>query len=147
MSDHIIKYEIYKRVIPMMTEPYNPVVISSRKTNGLSETSTGQKGKSDALNRIASWAWNAIRILVESTPNELRYNGASRIIEDFRVLPIPESLGKEGISKIMDAQAKLLLFKINLASCLKGQIDEREFEHSRQSCLEALSGVIQITSS
>jgi hypothetical protein len=85
--------------------------------------------------------------LVENTPKELRHDGASKIIEDFRVLPIPESLGKEAISKIMDAQAKLLLFKLNVASCLKGQIDEREFEHSRQSCLESLSDIIQLTSS
>jgi hypothetical protein len=131
----------------MMTEPFNPAVISSGKTDGLSETSTGQRGTSDVLNRIAIWAWDAIRILVENTPKELRHDGASKIIEDFRVLPIPESLGKEAISKIMDAQAKLLLFKLNLASCLKGQIDEREFEHSRQSCLESLVDIIQLTSS
>jgi hypothetical protein len=165
----------------MMTEQLNPVVISSGKTDGLSETSTEQRGKGDALNHIDSWAWNAIGILVESTPNELRYSGASKIIEDFRVLPIQESLGKETISKIMDAQAKLLLFELNLiedfrvlpiqeslgketiskimdaqaklllfelnlTSCLKDQIDERELEHSRQSCLEALSDVIQLTS-
>jgi hypothetical protein len=129
-----------------MTEQLNPVVISSGKTDGLSETSTEQRGKGDALNHIDSWAWNAIGILVESTPNELRYSGASKIIEDFRVLPIQESLGKETISKIMDAQAKLLLFELNLTSCLKDQIDERELEHSRQSCLEALSDVIQLTS-
>jgi hypothetical protein len=122
----------------MMTEQLNPVVISSGKTDGLSETSTEQRGKGDALNHIDSWAWNAIGILVESTPNELRYSGASKIIEDFRVLPIQESLGKETISKIMDAQAKLLLFELNLTSCLKDQIDERELEHSTRKAEKAL---------
>jgi hypothetical protein len=104
-------------------------------------------GNQTDQHEIQIWAKYTHGILDSKTAEELQGGAMDAIFEAFIGVPrLPALFGNAVASSKIDALVKLLRLNLALVTYLNGEIGEQEYEGSKQSAIDSLTGLIDSTS-
>jgi hypothetical protein len=99
------------------------------------------------LKKIHAWAKHAAGVLCKNTAEDLQGSAMKTVFRKSIGLPLLSTfMGNEVVSTKLEAQTELLRFNLDLRRYLNCEINEQEYQQSKQSAIDALSIVIKVTS-